>query len=91
MFFFALIVFIIFNSALYAKSSNSNSSNSGASGSSGNSNSSLNIFGVKGIKSGLIKVDKNIFYSTDKLDVSVIFPKSLKSVWNGSADAYLVI
>jgi len=96
MIFIALIACIIFslNSALYAQSPNSNYNkpvNTGNSGNSGNSNSSLNIFNVKGIKSGLIKVDKNIFYSTDKLDVSVVFPKSLKSLWNGSADAYLVI
>ncbi|MEA2059064.1 MAG: hypothetical protein U9P10_00750 [Thermodesulfobacteriota bacterium] len=54
-------------------------------------NSPLNIFNVKGIKSGLIMVDKIFFYMSDILDVSIVFPKSLTAVWNGSADTYLVI
>jgi hypothetical protein len=99
-----LITCIIFsfNSAVFANPYNNNASkpgigdsgdSAGKSDSSNNSssNSSLNIFNVKGIKSGLIKVDKNIFYSSDTIDISVVFPKSLKSVWDGSSDAYIVI
>ena len=50
----------------------------------------LDILKVKG-KNGLIKVSKSIFYENDTLDVKVVFPKSLKGLWAGEADAHLLI
>lgn len=56
-----------------------------------NSSSTLDIFKVKGIKKGLIKVNKNICYSGDPLEISIVLPQSLKAVWSGDAEVHLVI
>ena len=49
----------------------------------------LDTLKVKG-KKGLIKVSKSIFYENDILDIKVVFPKSLKGLWSGEADAHLL-
>ena len=51
----------------------------------------FDVFKIQSSKKGLIKVDKENFCAGDTFSIAVVFPKSLRAVWNGDADVHLVI
>ena len=51
----------------------------------------LEVFKVKGLRKGLIKLNKATLGPGNQLEIQIVVPASLKAIWNGMADLYLVL
>jgi hypothetical protein len=56
----------------------------------GNSNASGHNK-VPNVRSGLIQMNRGVYYPGDIIEVRMVFPRSLRAVWSGEADSHIVV